>query len=114
MYIHIGIYYPKSPELELPADKGKLVLFKHRLPPSWTEDDGGYRLNLQPLLTEEELNSVFKSRRRVLAADDPFSKLKPENLGGLGCCDCCHLRCNVGAKFPNLTRLNYMMLTPQL
>mmetsp|Transcript_59124 Transcript_59124/g.108691 ORF Transcript_59124/g.108691 Transcript_59124/m.108691 type:complete len:128 (+) Transcript_59124:3-386(+) len=73
------------------------------------------RVPCPPLLTEDEIRGFTKEGEGV--ADDPeWKSMKATDLGGLGCCDCCHTRCrcNVGGKFPHLTGANYLWLTPHL
>lgn len=114
MYLHIGVLYPPDVDLAEKATAGKLILFKNRLPPSWTEEDNPWRFEIQELLSEHEIRSgaVPPSCRQ---GDDPLFDLYPEELGGIGCCDCCHRRgWNCGPKFPNLGGLNYLTLSPQL
>jgi len=117
MYLHIGIFYPADEAAGLAEKVGKLVLFKNRLPPSWTEEDNPYRFSMRHLLSEAEILFPNKYEEGLAGGeeDDPLLKMYPEELGGIGCCDCCHRRgVNFGPKFPNLNGLNYMTLTPQL
>merc|ERR1712129_680013 len=109
-FLPMGILYPADRKLGVGKEVGKLVLVKNRLPPSWTEDGSSYRFAVEPLLTEEEVRTGVAKRD-----SEPLLNMRPEQLGGAGCCDCCHRRgFNCGRKFPSLTSLNYMVLTPQL
>merc|ERR1719296_685377 len=116
MYLHIGILYPADPDSREPEKWGKLVLFKNRLPPSWTEENNPWRFSMHPLVTEDEISiGKYGLGEADEGDEDPLYKLYPEELGGIGCCDCCHRRgWNCGRKFPNLTGLNYLTPSPQL
>eukprot|EP00928_Gymnodinium_smaydae_P027933 TRINITY_DN21443_c0_g1_i1.p1 TRINITY_DN21443_c0_g1~~TRINITY_DN21443_c0_g1_i1.p1 ORF type:complete len:1054 (-),score=118.77 TRINITY_DN21443_c0_g1_i1:114-3134(-) len=98
-YFELGVRYGGYTDEPL---HGRLVIVKHRLPP---------QMEGEPceLVTEEEVLGIGPSMSN--GCDD----LCPEDLGGLGCCDCCHRNgCNCGRKFPHLTCTGYLWLTPML
>jgi len=110
--LRMGIHYGWGGARDAGGATGMLVVVKNRLPPAL---EG---LPVQPLLTEEEiLGGVAWGPRKAVKPDEDCEAgdLRLVDLGGFGCCDCCHRRgCNFGAKFPHLTGANYLWLTPQL
>eukprot|EP00403_Amphidinium_massartii_P008608 CAMPEP_0178412400 /NCGR_PEP_ID=MMETSP0689_2-20121128/21997_1 /TAXON_ID=160604 /ORGANISM="Amphidinium massartii, Strain CS-259" /LENGTH=984 /DNA_ID=CAMNT_0020033649 /DNA_START=36 /DNA_END=2991 /DNA_ORIENTATION=+ len=121
-FLHLGIRYgwDTSYEWESPRSSrqvyGDLYIIKNRLPQSMSEQ------TVRPLISESEVvgEPVAKSTKAVGAksVDDKqedLAGMKETDLGGLGCCDCCHRRgANCGAKFPHLTAANYIWLSPTL
>jgi hypothetical protein len=105
-YLHLGIRYGWSSAAE-PEGLGQLFVVKNRLPPAFADRPA------PPLLTEAEI--VAGEAPALAPGETPKKELKATELGGFGCCDCCHRRgCNCGRKFPHLTGANYLWLTPQL
>eukprot|EP00933_Yihiella_yeosuensis_P012914 TRINITY_DN12232_c3_g1_i1.p1 TRINITY_DN12232_c3_g1~~TRINITY_DN12232_c3_g1_i1.p1 ORF type:complete len:208 (-),score=30.59 TRINITY_DN12232_c3_g1_i1:88-663(-) len=118
--LEIGIRYgwdskteAANPNIEGAASHGTLWICKNRLPPEFDS------IPVQPPITEGEVRGVhswsetdmFDSEGEVEA----FGRMMQADLGGVGCCDCCHVnRCNFGAKFPHLSFTGYMWLTPKL
>jgi hypothetical protein len=112
-FMHIGIKYG----WQAPGEgNGHLVIVKNRIRPEcqpWP---------VQPLLTQDELAGRSHDEDELVVSDFEFDAeayeekdLTQDDLGGLGCCDCCHLcGCNQGGKWPQLTGANYLWLTPQL
>jgi len=104
-YLHLGIRYGWGPKDD---GSGDLFIVKNRLPPSLAG------AAVRPLLTEEEVKGQGISKD-FGPYKDTWAGLQTAELGGFGCCDCCHRRgCNCGAKFPHLTGANYLYLTPML
>jgi len=108
-YLHLGIRYggwKRNDGVEELAAFGELFIVKNRLPDSFSN------LQATPLITEEEVTGAIGP---VVDFTDAIETGKlAKDLGGIGCCDCCHLGCNCGRKFPHLTGLNYLWLTPTL
>mmetsp|Transcript_67967 Transcript_67967/g.163157 ORF Transcript_67967/g.163157 Transcript_67967/m.163157 type:complete len:978 (-) Transcript_67967:207-3140(-) len=106
-YLQIGIVYGWSGNGE--REYGNLIMVKNRLRPSLAG------MPVPPLMTAEEIQGLPPSQEDIGIDDERWSNLTQEQLGGLCCCDCCHLiGCNCGQKFPHLTGANYLYLTPQL
>ncbi|CAJ1435721.1 unnamed protein product, partial [Effrenium voratum] len=114
----MGIRYGWN-EVETPSF-GTLWVVKNRLP------DDFLNQTVQPHLREEEImyNTPSPKSWNGCSGDSSASEdnevleelldMQTEDLGGLGCCDCCHRWGNCGRKFPHLTFTGYMWLTPQL
>mmetsp|Transcript_93528 Transcript_93528/g.273875 ORF Transcript_93528/g.273875 Transcript_93528/m.273875 type:complete len:935 (+) Transcript_93528:84-2888(+) len=108
-FLHIGIRYGWGSTRGAEIATGTLFIVKNRLPAALE------KLPVEPLLTEEEIRSDSWGPRQAVADCEALAGLQTSDLGGLGCCDCCHRRgCNCGGKFPHLTGANYLWLTPQL
>uniref|UniRef100_A0A7S1S3C6 Uncharacterized protein n=1 Tax=Alexandrium catenella TaxID=2925 RepID=A0A7S1S3C6_ALECA len=106
-YLHLGIRYgwdgPSTSE-----SFGRLIIVKNRL------QEGFGQQPVRPLLTEEEIRGEQDMARPTLGKGK-WGDMLEEDLGGYGCCDCCHTHCgNAGRKFPHLSFTGYMYLTPQL
>uniref|UniRef100_A0A7S1RQN3 Uncharacterized protein n=1 Tax=Alexandrium catenella TaxID=2925 RepID=A0A7S1RQN3_ALECA len=107
--LHIGVHYGWGSTQGGESTTGMLLVVKNRLPPSFE------KLPVEPLLTEEEVARTSSWGSRKAEDCEACSGLNVSDLGGLGCCDCCHRKgCNCGGKFPHLTGANYLWLTPQL
>ncbi|CAL1160885.1 unnamed protein product [Cladocopium goreaui] len=99
-----------------PHSLGILWIVKNRLPQSFANQ------MVRPHLDEEEI--VFGQPKDYQTsesddsedptADEELRRMQQEQLGGFGCCDCCHRWGNCGRKFPHLSFTGYMWLTPQL
>lgn len=99
-----------------PHSLGILWIVKNRLPQSFAHQ------MVRPHLDEEEI--VFGQPKDYQTsesddsedptADEELRRMQQEQLGGFGCCDCCHRWGNCGRKFPHLSFTGYMWLTPQL
>lgn len=101
--LNIGIRYGWDAADE-DVSLGQLTVVKNRLP------DSLHECSIMPLLTEGEIRSPT-SLSCVLEGN----QFKAKDLGGVGCCDCCHKNgCNCLTKYPQLTGLNYLWLTPTL
>jgi len=112
-YLNIGIHYGWGSSDPEDDATGVLLIVKNRLPPTLE------KLPVQPLLTEEEIRSDVanpkKAHWNTESDRQAWANLNMADLGGLGCCDCCHRSgFNFGGKFPHLTGANYLWLTPQL
>lgn len=114
-FMHVGIRYGWT----LKECTGHMIIVKNRIRPEcqpWP---------VKPLLSHREITR--------LPCDDPCGDpefddfaysdpqyfldkdLSQEDLGGLLCCDQCHLSgCNFGGNWPQLGGANYLWLTPQL
>lgn len=112
-YFKLGIRYgwrdTESPRF------GMLWVVKNRLPEDFLEQQ------VRPHLSEDEIlygAPSDVSDEENSSDDAEFQKemegLVQEDLGGYGCCDCCHTVGNCGRKFPHLSFTGYMWLTPQL
>jgi hypothetical protein len=120
-FLHLGIRYGWTDESHgeqvLAGDTsgpkgstGELFVVKNRLPPSFEQK---HFASMPPLLTEEEI--ITGKCENDGSAQESWGDTKPTDLGGIGCCDCCHRSgMNGGPKFPHLSGLNYLWLTPQL
>jgi len=86
------------------ASTGHLVVVKNRLPPSCEGQP------VRPLLTEDEVHTGPWPAR----APEPWDKLKTDELGSVGCCDCSHTAgLNYLGRFPQGGGTGYLFLTPQ-
>jgi len=107
-YFELGIRYGWDYDVEQEA-LGCLVVVKNRLPTGYEQQP------CRPLLTEELVRGETDPDDDVLDPDDPLAKTLQVELGGIGCCGCCHKRgLNCGRKFPHLTATGYLWLTPEL
>lgn len=103
-FFKLGIRYGWGGDDSQGHPHGTLYVVKNRLPTSLESQ------LVEPLITEEEVRG--ESVQKDL---DSWAGMKTVELGGFGCCDCCHASgCNCGVKFPHLTGANYMYLTPTL
>ncbi|CAK0804641.1 unnamed protein product, partial [Prorocentrum cordatum] len=108
-YLELGIRY--GWRFEGSGALGRLVVVKNRLPRTGRHEQQVCR----PLLTEERICGEADTDDDALSSDDPLSKMREVDLGGLGCCDCCHTHsANCGGKFPHLGFTGYLWLTPTL
>merc|ERR1712129_43195 len=113
-FMHIGIKYGWSDDSD--EGVGHMVVIKNRL----REECRPWPI--MPLLTQAEITGWPHDDDELVVEEIEFDteayeekELAQEDLGGLLCCDHCHLRgCNQGGKWPKLTGLNYLGLTPQL
>lgn len=103
-YLHLGLHYGQ--DLKGQDLKGHLFIVKNRLP----EGSDMATKPARPLLTVEEVRGDDEG------SATPVSGRRAVDLGGLGCCDCCHkIGCNCGRKFPHLPSISgYLWLTPEL
>mmetsp|Transcript_10515 Transcript_10515/g.19044 ORF Transcript_10515/g.19044 Transcript_10515/m.19044 type:complete len:989 (+) Transcript_10515:131-3097(+) len=132
-HMHLGIRYGWTGAGMQEVKHGHLYIVKNRLPPEFE------RQEVRPLITEAEVvgdqhqaqqhhhhhhhhhhtgdvkSTKSSSRPHIESTREEWGNLKETDLGGFGCCDCCHRRGgNCGAKFPHLTGANYIWLTPTL
>merc|ERR1712196_264299 len=101
-YLHIGIKYGwgEGEASSVSSKHGQLVIVKNRLRPEylpWEE------VKVQPLLRQDEIAGRPCREDELIVKDQEFDEeafedLYQTDLGGLGCCDCCHSHCNVGQK----------------
>mmetsp|Transcript_1271 Transcript_1271/g.1714 ORF Transcript_1271/g.1714 Transcript_1271/m.1714 type:complete len:983 (+) Transcript_1271:43-2991(+) len=122
-HMHIGINYGWSEGKE---EAGTLIIVKNRL--RQTADASGKTTihslhTIEPWLTEEEITgTACEDDASDYSVDygfdfdrEEWDHLKgAEELGGVCCCDSCHHRCNFGKKWPQLTGVNYLWLSPML
>lgn len=102
-FLHIGIRYGWAGDKAVTF--GHLFVLKNRLSPSLQ----GWKM--PPSLTPEEI----RGEEIESSDDEDWGDLLPTDLGGWGCCNCCHTSgCNCGRKFPQLTVAGYVYLSPQL
>jgi len=107
-YMKIGIRYGWNEQTELGTpEHGTLWIVKNRLPEEFANQP------VAPLLRESDFRALSTSSDEESEGED-LSAMTYDQLGGVCCCDCCHLWCNVGKKFPHLTFTGYMWLTPRL
>jgi len=105
-YLHIGILYGWG-DTHLQRQHAQLYVVKNRMPPALKGQ------SIRPLLTEEEIQGSASSDESDEGIS--WSHLREVDLGGYGCCDCCHTQgLNCGRKFPHLTFTGYLYLTPRL
>lgn len=91
------------------AQTGTILVVKNRLP-RFSENQV-----CRPLLTEDVICGVGNLETDVLSYDSGLAQTLEAQLGGIGCCGCCHeFGCNCGRKFPHLSSAGYLWLTPQL
>mmetsp|Transcript_48133 Transcript_48133/g.112561 ORF Transcript_48133/g.112561 Transcript_48133/m.112561 type:complete len:1004 (+) Transcript_48133:93-3104(+) len=133
-HLHLGIRYGWSTSGSPEVKYGHLHIVKNRLPPEMATQE------VRPLISEAEVTgdsnhaqhhhhhhrhhdahdvkakpARSSSRPHIESTQEEWGKLKETDLGGFGCCDCCHRNGgNCGAKFPHLTGANYLWLTPTL
>jgi len=103
--IELGISYALQGD---ETTKARLVIVKNRLVPSKVG-------RIQPLISREEI--VEESLEEESEASEwelEGHSLDDADLGGFGCCDCCHSKgMNCGPKFPHGTFPGYLYLSPQ-
>lgn len=107
-HMEVGISY--GWEVEPCEEHGTIWIVKNRMPEARRKE----QRKLPNLLDEDTL----------LSTDEPPSDDEREDvdlleteMGGLGCCSCCHFgacSCNCGRKFPQLTATGYLWLTPEI
>jgi len=115
-YLRIGICYCWDEGYD-GSQNGHLIIVKSRLPPSFAGQP------VQPLLRESDFRVPPDERwtwSSSEGADDSdvegeaWRDLSTDQLGSLGCCDCCHTSgLNCGPKFPHGTFTGYLYLTPE-
>mmetsp|Transcript_16536 Transcript_16536/g.46316 ORF Transcript_16536/g.46316 Transcript_16536/m.46316 type:complete len:268 (+) Transcript_16536:1-804(+) len=109
--LHIGISYCFGERQE--RCSGDLIVVKNRLPPSCVGP-------VQRLIRRRDVQGDAATDDSDMSEDDvaradeeAFGKMRTDELGPIGCCDCCHLRgINWGPKFPHGTGTNYLWLSP--
>jgi len=98
--MHIGICYSHNSLVRT----GHLFIVKNRLP---TQAIGS---PVMPLLTPE----LIRGERSLEEEERLPGTMTTDQLGSIGCCDCCHNGClNFGPKFPHGNIPGYLYLTPQ-
>eukprot|EP00928_Gymnodinium_smaydae_P011266 TRINITY_DN14181_c0_g1_i2.p1 TRINITY_DN14181_c0_g1~~TRINITY_DN14181_c0_g1_i2.p1 ORF type:complete len:995 (+),score=233.60 TRINITY_DN14181_c0_g1_i2:123-2987(+) len=112
--LHVGIRYGWDFHAKRgTGTHGHLVIVKNKLPEN--VDNFRFKLDVVPHITESEVmgESVpdWEDFKGVDLEDAQYSE-----LGGMGCCDCCHTSSlgNCGRKWPQLTFTGYLYLTPQI
>jgi len=102
LYLHLGICYPQAGDEEI---SGHLYVVKNRLPPAFEGQP------IEPPLTEDEVQGRSSTTPGFRHGD--WQHLTTDQLGGYGCCDCCHTAgLNCGPKFPHGGFPGYLYLTP--
>eukprot|EP00927_Polykrikos_kofoidii_P071449 TRINITY_DN67710_c0_g1_i1.p1 TRINITY_DN67710_c0_g1~~TRINITY_DN67710_c0_g1_i1.p1 ORF type:complete len:976 (+),score=101.91 TRINITY_DN67710_c0_g1_i1:204-3131(+) len=105
-FLHIGIHYGDLGG-DFATRTGHLFIVKNRL-----------TLELQaqpvlPYLSEEEIRGEGKRDNHDFMEED-WKGLAFDQLGSLGCCDCCHLAgLNCGRKFPHGTCTGFLYMSSQ-